>query len=215
MRHKTHTEIRRASSTKWSTQIQQYAREIVIIEDDTPLPRRPPNAWQNKITIINDTENFPELPSRPRVNRNPTKEKAPQQAKESTSTQLVEEKLREMEEKMNKKMEEKIERLEKRCQDLEKSLEMTMKTIDRMVEAYERSEALNRELTQRSEEVAKKNAEAQIVASRAQFAEMASDLLSRMEDKTEWMETEMRESKKRTLDNTKQGLGKSQNTNQK
>ena len=44
---------------------------------------------------------------------------------------------------------------------------------------------------------------------------MASDLLSRMEDKMEWMETEMRESKKRALDNTKQGLGKAQNTNQK
>ena len=44
---------------------------------------------------------------------------------------------------------------------------------------------------------------------------MASDLLSRMEDKMEWMETEMRESKKRALENTNQGLGKSQNTNQK
>jgi hypothetical protein len=215
VRHKTHSEIRRASSTKWSTQIQQYAREIVIIEDDTPLPRKPPNAWQNKIIIVNDMENFPKLPSRPRANRNPTKEKVPQLAKESSSTQLVEDKLREMEEKMNQQMEDKIERLEKRCQDLEKSLEMTMKTIDRMVEAYERSEALNREITQRSEEVAKKNAEAQIVASRAQFAEMARDLLARMEDKMEWMETEMRESKKRALENTNQGLGKSQNTNQK
>ena len=45
-------------------------------------------------------ENFPKLPSRPRANRNPTKE--------SSSTQLVEDKLREMEEKMNQQMEDKI-----------------------------------------------------------------------------------------------------------
>lgn len=53
-RHNTHTEIRRAISTRWSTQIQQFGKEIIVIQDDQPLPRKPPNAWQNRVVIIND-----------------------------------------------------------------------------------------------------------------------------------------------------------------
>ena len=113
-------------------------------------------------------------------------------------------------------MEEKIQRLEQRCQELEKSLALTMETINRMVSTYERTETLNREHTKRNEEFARKNAEAQNLAIKVQFEEMARALLERMEGKMEWMETEMRDSKKRALkDKTNQGLGKSQNTLQK
>ena len=87
-----------------------------------------------------------------------------------------------------------------------------METINRMVSTYERTETLNREQT----EFARKNAEAQNLAIKVQFEEMARALLERMEGKTEWMETEMRDSKKRALkDKPNQGMGKSQNTLQK
>ena len=215
VRHKTHSEIRKASSNKWSTQIQQYAKEIIVIEDDTPLPRKPPNAWQNRVILFNDPENFPNLPSKPKEKRDkPTREKT--QTKESPTTSEIEKRLKEIEERMNQKMEEKIQRLEQRWQELEKSLALTMETINRMVSTYERTETLNREHTKRNEEFARKNAEAQNLAIKVQFEEMARALLERMEGKMEWMETEMRDSKKRALkDKTNQGLGKSQNTLQK
>ena len=215
VRHNTHSEIRKASSNKWSTQIQQYAKEIVVIDDDTPLPRKPPNAWQNRVILINDPENFPNLPSKPKEKRDkPTKEKI--QAKESPSTSEVEKRLKEIEERINQKMEEKIQRLEQRCQELEKSLALTMETMNRMVLTYERTETLNRELTERNEEFARKNAEAQNLAMRDQFEEMARALLESVKGKMECMETEMRDPKKRALkDKTNQGLGKAQNTLQK
>jgi hypothetical protein len=215
VRHNTHSEIRKASSNKWSTQIQQYAKEIVVIDDDTPLPRKPPNAWQNRVILINDPENFPNLPSKPKEKRDkPTKEKI--QAKESPSTSEVEKRLKEIEERINQKMEEKIQRLEQRCQELEKSLALTMETMNRMVLTYERTETLNRELTERNEEFARKNAEAQNLAMRDQFEEMARALLESVKGKMECMVTEMRDPKKRALkDKTNQGLGKAQNTLQK
>ena len=91
-----------------------------------------------------------------------------------------------------------------------------METINRMVSTYERTETLNRELTERNEEFARKNAEAQNLAMRAQFEEMARALLESVKGKMECMETEMRDPKKRALkDKTNQGLGKAQNTLQK
>ena len=80
-------------------------------------------------------------------------------------------------------MEEKIQRLEQRCQELEKILALTMETINRMVSTYERTEALNKEQTDRNEGFARKNAEAQNLAIRVQFEEMARNLLDRMDGK--------------------------------
>jgi hypothetical protein len=62
----------------------------------------------------------------------------------------------------------------------------------------------------------KRNAEAQNLALRKQFEEMARDLMTKLDGKMEWMETEMKESKKRALKEiTNQGLGNAQNTCQK
>ena len=66
-----------------------------------------------------------------------------------------------------------------------------METINRMVSTYERTETLNREQTERNEEFARKNAEAQNLSIRVQFEEMARNLLERMEGKMEWMETDI------------------------
>lgn len=126
-----------------------------MIEDDQPLPRKPPNAWQNKVVIVIDPVNFSKLPGKPKD----TKEKV--QKKETMSLNEVEKKLKG--EIMNKQMEEKIDRLEKGCQDLRKSLALTMDTINRMVAIMEKSEEMNWEKSERMEEIPRKNAEAQTI----------------------------------------------------
>ena len=91
-----------------------------------------------------------------------------------------------------------------------------MEIINRMVATVGRPEALNSEETERTEEFMRKNTQVQNLAMWIQFEEMSRDLLMRFEGKMEWMGTEMRESKKRALQEiTNQGLGKAQNTSQK
>jgi hypothetical protein len=199
IKHITHPEIRRSSSSKWSTQIQEYAASFNKITEDEDLPRNPPkNAWNKKIVLINEPEEFPALQPTPRTS-NVRKvariaEKSPNLQQKVTETQEFEEKIKEIEERINKSVEEKINRLEQRCSDLEKSLTRMMEVFDSFAKNFSKSE----ERAIAAEQKAQKISEIHLETMKSQFQEQAKDLRMLMLG-TQSMEVELTETKKRNI----------------
>jgi hypothetical protein len=102
-KHETHPEIRRAATNRWSTQIQEYAAKYQHNDDKTHLPKKPPNAWDRKVLLINDPESFPKL----RENEQPKKTMERVQIRKTPEKILpnevdLENKLKEIEDKISK-----------------------------------------------------------------------------------------------------------------
>jgi chromosome segregation ATPase len=195
VRHPTHPEIRRAITNKWSTQIQDYAKKFNHNDVEENLPRKPLNAWSNKIIMINDPESFPKiqeknLPKKDNQN-NRDQNRAPE--KNLINDNEFEKRIREIEEKMCKKFEEKIQKLEEKCNNLQEKLTSTLQAIERLTEAFQASEERSNNIAEKQTEIIKN-----------QLQEFEKILKDR---KTESMECEPTDSRKRNV----KGKGKNQN----
>ena len=135
-RHPTHPEIRRATTNRWATQIQEYAEKYQHNDDQQKLPKRPPNAWDRKIILVNDPESFPKLM---------VQKKAPEQKKTTPEKNLPREndfdkKLKEIEERISKQFEDRIKKMEQKCDELQERINKTLLTIDNLAENFLKSE---------------------------------------------------------------------------
>ena len=119
IKHPTHPEIRRSSQNKWQTQLQLFA-ETISQTEEVPLPRKPPNAWNSRVILVNDPESFLKLPGNNQNKQSQRKnQKEPIKEVTQNSPGDLETRLKEIEDRMNKKMEEKMQLMEKKCQELE------------------------------------------------------------------------------------------------
>mgnify|MGYP003492990338 CR=1 FL=1 len=140
IKHPTHPEIRRSSQNKWQTQLQQFA-ETISQTEEVPLPRKPPNAWNNRVIMVNDPESFPKLPGNNQGKQN--QKKIPREStKEAIQNSPVdfETRLKEIEDRLNQKMEEKMQMMEKKYQELEEKLNKTFEAMERMSQCIEKYE---------------------------------------------------------------------------
>jgi hypothetical protein len=139
VRHSTHPEVRRSSPTKWTTQIQEYTDNYQNPASER-LPRNPPNAWNNKIVLVNDLENFPTIQKEACQKTNkPTRQSKNPERQEKEETEL-QKRLKKIEENINKKFEERIQDLEKKYTDLKNELNGMMDAIDRLAETFKKTE---------------------------------------------------------------------------
>lgn len=123
--HKILPAIRRAISMRWKTQNQQFAKETNVIQDNKTLPQKPPNAWPNRVVIINDPENSPKLPET-------SKESKKKEEKNDTLSHQSGSGIETQSHRRPSQQPDvgKGERFEKRCQELEKSLATTMECLN-------------------------------------------------------------------------------------
>ena len=55
IRHNTHSEIRRASSTKWSTQIPEHQSEMIVLTGRTHQPKRTQSTLTGEAAFVAET----------------------------------------------------------------------------------------------------------------------------------------------------------------
>ena len=185
IKHETHPDIRRSSPNRWQTQIQTYANTMTQAEDG-PLPRKPPNAWGNKVILINDPESFPKLPgrSKPRETQKKTQEKPSQEQTQGNQGEF-EKKVKEIEERLNKKIEERLAQLESKYQELEARLAKTLEAMDNMTTNFIKFEERSSEKQDRILETVEKQIEEansrQNPHQRAQLEEVYTAIIRKIE----------------------------------
>jgi exonuclease VII large subunit len=195
IKHSTHPDIRRSSQNKWQTQLQMFA-ETISQSEDGPLPRQPPNSWNNKVIMVNDPESFPKFSGKSKTKQNPTKsQKEPAREVSQKSQEDLETRLKEIEDRMNKKMEEKMEMMEKKYRELEEKLNMTLEAMEKMSQGFERYE--ERVLVTVEKQIEEGNAR-QSAELRIQLEEMYRALSKTMDETIEGIRSEIGEPKKRS-----------------
>ena len=202
IRHETHPKIRLSSSNRWQTQIQTFAETLTQVEDG-PLPRKPPNAWGNKVVLINDPENFPKLPGKkkPRENENQNQERSSRE-KNQVNQDALEDRLKEIEERLHKKMEERLSQMERKYQELEEKLAKTLESMNKMTMNFEKYEERSAEkqdqilvMVERQIEEANSRQNVQL---RAQLEEVYAAISKKIEEKLDNFKMEITEPKKKS-----------------
>jgi hypothetical protein len=198
-KHVTYPEIRRSSPNRWNSEIQEYAETLHKTQEEEYLPRKPPNAWNQKIIFDNDPEKFPPLQEAPtpKVKNSKKLSKAPektinQEPKNNTKTS---EKMKEIEERINRQVEERIKRLEEKCAHLEENVSQLLNMFDSFSKSFQKAE----ERAVVTEQNTQKNFETQLNVIKNQFQELAKDLMRTIENKDKSMEIDQTETKKRNI----------------
>ena len=140
IKHQTYPKIRRTSNSKWASQVQEYTREIIQIDEEGVMPNKPPNYWnQRKVTLDNNPEEFPELPKRNKEKRARIEESKNQtRVFDKNKTTIVEDsfdkKIEEIEKKIRSQIEERMQAMEKKCQELEENLHKVFNMVNTVSE---------------------------------------------------------------------------------
>ena len=172
-------------------------------DEGGPLPRKPPNAWNNKVVFINNPESFPELKGKEKSKASQSRPQTrPSQEKVQVKNSDFEDKLREIKERLNKKVEEKMAQLEKKYSELEDKLTKALESMERMTQSFEKYEERITDKQNKTLEIVEKQIDdanaRQNAFLTAQIEQMYAALCKTMPDKFESLRCELTEPKKKS-----------------
>jgi hypothetical protein len=146
IKHQTYPKIRRTSNSKRALQVQEYTREIIQVEEEEVVPSKPPNYWnQQRVTLNNDPEEFPELPKgekekRARIDESKNQTLVFDKNQTTVGDSSFDKRLEEIEKKIMSKIEARMQAMEKKCQELEENLHKVFNMVNKVSEQISSSQ---------------------------------------------------------------------------